>query len=51
LLILESMKMEMQIAAPQAGVVAGLELAVGDQVAPGQVLVAVADEGEGEERR
>ena len=44
LLILESMKMELQIAAPRAGIVAALELAVGDQVAPGQILVAVGDD-------
>ncbi len=48
LLILESMKMELQIAAPRAGVVAGLDLVVGDQVTPGQALIAVgAGEGDG----
>ncbi len=31
LLILESMKMELQIAAPQAGVVEGLDLTVGER--------------------
>jgi acetyl-CoA/propionyl-CoA carboxylase biotin carboxyl carrier protein len=41
LLVLESMKMELPIAAPHAGTVAGLELRPGDGVALGQLLVAV----------
>jgi acetyl-CoA/propionyl-CoA carboxylase biotin carboxyl carrier protein len=41
LLVLESMKMELSIAAPYAGVVEGLELKVGDRVALKQPLVAV----------
>ena len=45
LVVLESMKMELSIAAPHAGTVAGLDLAVGDRVALRQPLVAViADE-------
>jgi acetyl-CoA/propionyl-CoA carboxylase biotin carboxyl carrier protein len=47
LLILESMKMELQITAPQDGAVSGLSLTPGEQVAQGQALVAVAAEGEG----
>jgi propionyl-CoA carboxylase alpha chain len=47
LLILESMKMELQITAPQDGEVSGLSLTPGEQVAQGQALVAVAAEGEG----
>lgn len=49
LLVLESMKMELQITAPAAGTVEGLELEVGDRVAQGDALVAVAagtEEGE-----
>jgi acetyl-CoA/propionyl-CoA carboxylase biotin carboxyl carrier protein len=41
LLVLESMKMELAITAPQGGVVAGLELHSGDRVERGQPLVAV----------
>jgi acetyl-CoA/propionyl-CoA carboxylase biotin carboxyl carrier protein len=45
LLVLESMKMELSIAAPHAGTVAGLALRAGDGVTRGQPLVAVvADE-------
>jgi acetyl-CoA/propionyl-CoA carboxylase biotin carboxyl carrier protein len=45
LLVLESMKMELPIAAPHVGTVAGLTLAPGDRVALRQPLVAVlADE-------
>jgi acetyl-CoA/propionyl-CoA carboxylase, biotin carboxylase, biotin carboxyl carrier protein len=54
LMILESMKMELQITAPEAGVVEGLELGAGDQVGPGQILVAVlpnGDEGKETEER
>ncbi len=43
LLVLESMKMELSITAPQAGVVAGLELKPGDRVTLGQRLVSVLD--------
>ena len=45
LLVLESMKMELQITAPIDGVVEGLELSVGDQVSQGDALVAVSAEG------
>jgi acetyl-CoA/propionyl-CoA carboxylase biotin carboxyl carrier protein len=41
LLVLESMKMELSITAPHAGVVAGLDLAPGDRVAQKQPLLAV----------
>jgi acetyl-CoA/propionyl-CoA carboxylase biotin carboxyl carrier protein len=41
LLVLESMKMELSITAPHAGIVAGLALAPGDRVALRQPLVAV----------
>jgi len=41
LVVLESMKMELSIAAPHDGVVAELDLAVGDKVALRQALVAV----------
>ncbi len=43
LLVLESMKMELSITAPHAGVVAGLSLQPGDRVALGQPLVAILD--------
>ncbi len=47
LLVLESMKMELQVTAPVAGVVGGLELKVGDRVAQGDALVVIgADSGE-----
>ena len=41
LLVLESMKMELSITAPAAGVVEGLALRTGDRVERGQPLVAV----------
>ncbi len=41
LLVLESMKMELAITAPHAGVVTGLSLSPGDRVSLGQPLVAV----------
>jgi acetyl-CoA/propionyl-CoA carboxylase biotin carboxyl carrier protein len=41
LVVLESMKMELSIAAPHAGVVADLELAVGDRVGQRQQLASV----------
>ncbi len=44
LMVLESMKMELQITAPHAGTVAGLELAPGDRVALRQPLLAVTEE-------
>jgi biotin carboxyl carrier protein len=43
LLVLESMKMELSITAPRAGVVEALTLRSGDQVALGQPLVAVSE--------
>jgi acetyl-CoA/propionyl-CoA carboxylase, biotin carboxylase, biotin carboxyl carrier protein len=41
LLVLESMKMELQITAPREGTVRGLELSEGERVSPGQPLLAV----------
>ena len=40
-LILESMKMEIPVEAPQAGVVRDLKVAEGDVVSEGQVVVSV----------
>jgi pyruvate carboxylase subunit B len=40
-LILEAMKMEMEIAAPVAGTIAVVNVAVGEQVATGQVLASI----------
>jgi acetyl-CoA/propionyl-CoA carboxylase biotin carboxyl carrier protein len=42
LLVLESMKMELQVTAPRPGIVEGLTLRSGDRVALGQPLVAVS---------
>ena len=41
LLILEAMKMETEITAPNAGVVASIDVAVGDAVQGGQQLIAI----------
>lgn len=41
MLVLEAMKMEVQITAPQAGSIAELPVSVGDQVANGQTLVMI----------
>jgi propionyl-CoA carboxylase alpha chain len=41
LLVLEAMKMQHTITAPHAGTVTELDVAVGDQVAGGAVLVVV----------
>ncbi|HUR86091.1 MAG TPA: biotin/lipoyl-containing protein, partial [Solirubrobacteraceae bacterium] len=41
LLVLESMKMELEVVAPSAGKVQGLAVAPGDRVSGGQVLVGV----------
>ncbi len=43
LLVLESMKMELDISAPRDGVVEGLSLRPGDRVGVGQVLLAVSE--------
>ena len=40
-LILEAMKMEMEIAAPAAGIIAAVNVAVGEQVTTGQVLASI----------
>lgn len=42
LLIMESMKMEIPVAAPKGGVVSSLRVAEGDVVQQGDVLVVVA---------
>jgi acetyl/propionyl-CoA carboxylase alpha subunit len=41
LVVLESMKMELEVVAPEAGTVQRLAVAVGDRVSGGQVLVAI----------
>ena len=43
LVVLESMKMELAIQSPRDGVVAEVAVAAGEQIARGQVLVALAD--------
>jgi acetyl-CoA/propionyl-CoA carboxylase biotin carboxyl carrier protein len=45
LLVLESMKMELQVTAPYAGVVEGLALSPGDRVERGQPVLAVSADG------
>jgi len=40
-LILEAMKMEMEIAAPIAGTIAAVSVAVGEQVTTGQILASI----------
>jgi acetyl-CoA/propionyl-CoA carboxylase biotin carboxyl carrier protein len=45
LVVLESMKMELDVAAPQDGVVGAIHVAVGEHVARGQTLAAVEEEG------
>ncbi len=40
-LILEAMKMEMEVAAPVSGTIAAVNVAVGEQVTTGQVLAAI----------
>ncbi len=45
LLTIESMKMELDVAAPCDGTVTVLDVAVGDHVARGQVLAAVEEQG------
>ncbi len=42
LVVLESMKMELEVVAPAAGTVRGLSVSAGDRVSGGQVLVALA---------
>jgi biotin carboxyl carrier protein len=39
--VLEAMKMEQQVVARRAGIVATVAVQVGDQVAPGQSLVRI----------
>jgi len=45
LVVLESMKMELEVVAPAAGTVQGLAVAPGDRVSGGQALVAVGGSG------
>lgn len=47
LLVLEAMKMETEVTAPRDGVVAAVEVSVGDAVQGGQVLVEWAEENAG----
>ena len=44
MLILEAMKMENQITAPEAGTVAAIHVAKGDQVSMGELLVVLSEE-------
>jgi acetyl-CoA/propionyl-CoA carboxylase biotin carboxyl carrier protein len=44
LAIVEAMKMENEITAPRAGVVAELAVAPGDSVAPGQAICRISDD-------
>ncbi len=46
LVVISAMKMETTLVAPHPGVVAEIRVAVGDKVAPGDVLVDVAPDGE-----
>ena len=41
LMVLEAMKMEMEVASPADGVIESINVAVGDQVATGQVLATI----------
>ncbi|MGH2840794.1 MAG: biotin/lipoyl-containing protein, partial [Solirubrobacteraceae bacterium] len=41
LVVLESMKMELQVVAPEGGTVERIAVAAGDRVARGQLLVAL----------
>jgi len=43
LVVIEAMKLEMPVYAPRDGVVASVEVAAGDQVARGDVLVALEE--------
>ncbi|MEA2233182.1 MAG: acetyl-CoA/propionyl-CoA carboxylase, biotin carboxylase, biotin carboxyl carrier protein [Solirubrobacteraceae bacterium] len=45
LVVLESMKMELEVVSPAAGTVHGLAVAAGDRVSGGQLLVAVGGDG------
>ena len=49
IVVLEAMKMEHSVRAPQDGVVKSLLIAVGEQVDIGQVLAVVADAADGED--
>ncbi len=44
LVVLESMKMELEVVAPEAGTVSRLSVVAGDRVSGGQVLVSIANE-------
>ena len=44
LLILESMKMEIPVKAPKAGIIAKVEVAQGDAVARGDTLIALEED-------
>ncbi len=45
LVVLESMKMEISIAAPRDGSIAAVHVAAGDQVERGATLIELAEEG------
>jgi biotin carboxyl carrier protein len=49
LIVLEAMKMENELRAPQAGVVGDLNAKVGDEVKKGQLLCLIVPEDEGNE--
>ncbi len=42
LIIVESMKMEIPVEAPRAGVITGITVQEGDSIAEGQVLLTIA---------
>jgi biotin carboxyl carrier protein len=46
LLVIEAMKMENELVAHRAGTVAGLAVAEGDQVASGQELLRISENGD-----
>ena len=49
LLVLEAMKMETEVTAPKDGTIGAVEVAVGDAVQGGQVLIEWADEAEADQ--
>ena len=49
LLVLEAMKMETEVTAPKDGTIGAVDVAVGDAVQGGQVLIEWADEAEADQ--
>lgn len=49
LVVVSAMKMEMTLTAPYSGTVRSVNVAVGEQVSPGQILVEIEPDPEGEE--